>query len=107
METFKLVVKGSTPYEQSIGISGNNFFYTCTCSAGMQNQLCKHRLKVLNGDFSEVLEGEDHAKRIVPGFVETSEYLLLTEINELQKQQDQITKLISEKKKLMGKLLSI
>lgn len=107
METFKLIVKGSINYEQSIGISGNNLYYTCSCSAGMQNQLCKHRLRILNGDFTEIVEGADYAKRIIPGFIETSEYLLLSEINELQKQLEQIAKTIADKKKLLGKLLAI
>lgn len=69
MEQFSLLVKGSSadPYEVTFIKDGDNLTALCTCPAGSFGNLCKHRVAILDGKSSAVLD-DDKSK--VPRAVE-------------------------------------
>ena len=69
MEQLSIRVRGSSadPYETIFIKDGESLTALCDCPAGSFNNVCKHRVNILDGDSNAVLE-EDAAK--VPQVVE-------------------------------------
>ena len=63
MEELTIQVKGpsSKPYELIFIRDGDSLTAICDCPAGTFNNLCKHRVSILDGDYSAVSE-EDQSK---------------------------------------------
>ena len=63
MEQLTILVKGSSadPYELTFIKDGDSLTALCSCPAGSFGNVCKHRVAVLDGDASAVLE-EDASK---------------------------------------------
>lgn len=63
MEIIKIMVQGSAeePYQVTFRKEGNNLSATCTCQAGENGQICKHRSSILEGN-SEGIVSDNHAE---------------------------------------------
>jgi uncharacterized Zn finger protein len=63
---FNYLVLGSTgnEYEVSFSVLDSNAAATCSCDAGIRQQHCKHRIAIMRGDFSGVIQGDDMKKLI-------------------------------------------
>lgn len=105
---FLFKVKGSSGnYTVTIGKNANNLIATCTCNAAKNGMACKHRLDILKGDDSCVIENKD-AMANLPAFIhDTTEYILLNEISSLESKAEEIKKQVADKKKLLAKILPI
>ena len=58
MESVTFFVKGSSfePYRVVFSLDGQRMTAECSCQAGQNGQVCKHRVDILIGDFSAVVE---------------------------------------------------
>lgn len=61
MEKITIQVQGSQPgpYEVSFKRTGTGAIIKCTCQAGQLTNLCKHKVGLLTGDITDVVEGAD------------------------------------------------
>lgn len=57
-DSFEVHIRGSTgtPYVAKFSRTGDTLHTTCSCQAGVKKTHCKHRLQLLGGDISSVLE---------------------------------------------------
>jgi hypothetical protein len=72
---------------------------SCTCPAGQNNLLCKHRLQLIDGDFSGLLDAgqSDKLKSMLAHIDRNKIAALFSELNTLDLQ---IKKLDDQRKKL-------
>ena len=60
MEQLTILVKGSSaePYELTFIKDGDSLTALCSCPAGSFGNVCKHRVAVIDGDSSAVLDDD-------------------------------------------------
>lgn len=91
MEQLSIRVKGSSadPYETIFIKDGESLTALCDCPAGSFNNVCKHRVNILDGDTSAVLE-EDTAKvqQVVEWLVGTDVEAALRELRDIEARKD-------------------
>lgn len=87
MEELTLHVKGSSPdpYELTFIKDGSSLTALCNCPAGTFGNLCKHRVAVLNGDSSAVVD-DDRGKTgsVVEWLIGTDVEAALAEMREVE-----------------------
>lgn len=99
---------GSGIYDIEIKKTGENLVATCSCAAGQNNMVCRHRLSIFAGNGEDVISDNKADVHKIPAFIsDTIEGGLIHEITTLEQQLENIKKDLSNKKKLLGKLLSI
>jgi hypothetical protein len=61
MDEITFLVQGSAsePYTVQFKKSGNNLSAYCTCPAGAVGQICKHRMRILDGDTEGIVSGNE------------------------------------------------
>jgi hypothetical protein len=59
MEQLSFLVQGSsdTPYQVTFHRQGGSISAKCSCPAGLNRQLCKHRMSILSGSNQSVVSG--------------------------------------------------
>lgn len=71
--TITALVRGSQPdpYRVTFSIGPGKISAVCTCAAGLEGQSCKHRLSILAGDYSAVVDPNptalDMVRAALPG----------------------------------------
>ncbi|MBX9866058.1 MAG: hypothetical protein K2Y14_04030 [Burkholderiales bacterium] len=105
METY-LNVKGSknNTYVISVFKDDEDSFFDCDCPAAnfSAGQLCKHRLALLNGDFSKIINADDEEIALVKEFIASAN--IQNELEEINKIQSEFDRLQAEEKKLKSLL---
>ena len=63
-DVLRLLVQGSEPdpYTVEVRHSGADLTLSCTCPAGQNNQLCKHRTRLLSGSHEGLIQISDQLK---------------------------------------------
>lgn len=71
MEELTLHVKGSSadPYELTFIKDGASLTALCNCPAGTFGNVCKHRVAVLDGDSSAVVDDDGEKTGVVVGWL--------------------------------------
>jgi uncharacterized Zn finger protein len=108
METIKFLVQGSSnePYEVTFYFDGQNMNALCTCQAGQNGQLCKHRLEILDGNNSKIVSpNKADSKKIVTLFKGTPLESKLRQLNEVEKELEFLKKKVELTKKELVKIM--
>jgi len=104
MEQLSMQVKGSSsdPYELTFIKDGDSLTALCDCPAGTFGNLCKHRVAILDGDHSAVID-DDGSKtgKVVEWLTGSDVEAALVEMREVEARAD-VPKpdLVAAKKKL-------
>jgi uncharacterized Zn finger protein len=91
MEELTLHVKGSSsdPYELTFIKDGDSLTALCDCPAGTFGNLCKHRVAILDGDSSAVVDDDGGKSGIVVKWLSgTDVEAALAEMREVEAQAD-------------------
>lgn len=91
MEELTLHVKGSSsdPYELTFIKDGDSLTALCNCPAGTFANLCKHRVAILDGDSSAVVDDDGGKSGIVVEWLAgTDVEAALAEMREVEAQAD-------------------
>ncbi len=91
MEELTLHVKGSSsdPYELTFIKDGDSLTALCDCPAGTFGNLCKHRVAILDGDSSAVVDDDGGKSGIVVEWLAgTDVEAALAEMREVEAQAD-------------------
>ena len=62
-ENLSFTVRGSSPDPYTVTVrraDNGRITASCTCPAGVYNQLCKHRIRILNGSNENITHGTKH-----------------------------------------------
>lgn len=104
MEELTLRVKGSSadPYELTFIKDGSSLTALCDCPAGTFGNLCKHRVAILDGDSTAVVDGDGgKAGVIVKWLIGTDVDSALKEMREVESSSESSkSDLVAAKKKL-------
>lgn len=93
-------------YELSIGCNDDGYYFRCSCPAGQNAQLCKHRLRLLLGDESDIHHTNDDTLLLLNKLRSLSVIkTVLTQKNEIEQEQDRLKKELGKLKKKMGRIL--
>jgi hypothetical protein len=87
VEELTLRVKGSSsdPYELTFIKDGSSLTALCDCPAGTFGNLCKHRVAILDGDTTAVIDdGGEKADVIVQWLIGTDVESALKEMREVE-----------------------
>jgi uncharacterized Zn finger protein len=109
MTTYKFLIQGSSsqPYETLFYVTDNNISGTCTCSAGINGQSCKHRLNILSGDTKGIISGNESDVELVrQAFKNTPLESKLNQLAEIEKDMEDIKKRINETKKEIARIFA-
>ena len=108
MEKTELLIKGDSGSEYIITLKKNGPAVTmvCTCSGCMNGQLCKHRLRLLDGDFSAVQNKENMAT--ASDIISAAKVLMDARdtLAELEKQVTLLKKEVNNNKKRLARLMA-
>lgn len=103
---FQYVSPAPTPYEVVVVHENDVVTLTCTCDAGLQGDLCKHRLNLLAGSREGILSDNAAEAKRIPTLVEQSNLAgLLREWQDAQKQAALAEQRANEIKKRIAALL--
>lgn len=92
----KVYIQGSSivPYEITINIENDTLKMSCTCPAGIHNQLCKHIRKVIN-EHQQIQEFIKNNEKYNILYTLNDEEILLEELKQkIAKHKKQVSKLI-------------
>lgn len=107
--TIECLVQGSetTPYTVQFLRFGDSVKASCTCKAGRNRQLCKHRLAILDGDLKAVVSENLEEVADVATWIAGSQLApIIAEVNRLEIEKRAIEqKLKSSKRRLTEALL--
>ena len=93
-------------YQIELSRSGDNLTMTCTCAAGSKKTHCKHRLMILQCDFSDVDSGDtDQANTILQMLEGSDVEAAWAEVIRLEEEQKQLKNKLSAAKKQLGRAL--
>lgn len=105
---YTFTVRGSSGnYTVTIDRNGNNLIATCSCNAAKNGMACKHRLDIIKGNTANVIANNENLAYIQPFITDTTEFILLNEITELESRAEEIKKQVADKKKLLSKILPV
>jgi uncharacterized Zn finger protein len=108
MERMEFLVQGSAldPYRVTIERFDNNLNVYCTCGAGSNGQICKHRMRILSGNPDGLIEANiDHLKHAVDWLVGTDVELALSELALAEDAFESSKQLLAAAKKKLAKSL--
>lgn len=88
----RLSVQGSakTPYDVTFYLDETQqIVATCSCPAGQNGTHCKHRIRILNGDVSDVIDGDlSVLSQIISHYQKSDLQKLIEEMNVLDEEID-------------------
>ena len=105
----KFLVQGSdpAPYIVYFKKSNDDLRATCSCRAGANGILCKHRLSILNGDKSAVVsENADDVAEVASWLVGSKVAEAISAVVSLEAEKKSIEEKIKKAKKLVTKALN-
>lgn len=108
MQTIKFLIQGSSevPYEVSFYFDGQNMNALCTCQAGQNGQICKHRLDTLNGDTSKIVsDNRSDVKLVLELFRGTPLENKLKQLKDAEKELEIVKKKVEATKKEIAKIM--
>ncbi|MBE6442289.1 MAG: hypothetical protein E7022_08200 [Desulfovibrio desulfuricans] len=92
-------------YELSIGHSEDGMYFRCSCPAGQNGQLCKHRLRILQGDDSAMYYTDENTMLLLNNFRSLPEIKsILAKKYEIEQEQERLKKELNKLKKKMGRI---
>ena len=103
-----LKIKGSSDndYDVVIKLDGTNLTATCNCKAGEVGQYCKHRISVLSGDFSNIVDGRTkELETIIDQVKNTDVGKALAGIEELELEVKNLQSKLKKQKKALAKAM--
>jgi hypothetical protein len=106
VEPLEFFVQGSSsePYSVRIIKLGERVLATCTCKAGIMRQLCKHRIRIMQGDSQGVISGNLQEIRNMPSFLEgTIVPAAIQEIARLEREAEETKRAVARAKESLAK----
>lgn len=94
-------VKGSTaePYKVVFRKDGDNLKALCGCRAGINNQYCKHRFRILAGDPTGIVSGNDSGVAVVAAWMDGSHIQdAMEDLHELEDEMDVLRREVNKAK---------
>ena len=101
-------VQGSepSPYRVVFRRNGSELKARCSCRAGANGQLCKHRLSILNGDASAVVsENSEQVPEVASWLLGSNIADAISEIVTLEAEKKIIEEKLKKAKKLVAQSL--
>ncbi len=108
MQTIIFLIQGGSdePYEVNFNFDGQNMSASCTCQAGQNGQVCKHRLEILNGVSSKVISNnKTDTKQVADLLKGTPIENKLTQLKEAEKELEAVKKKVDSTKKEVAKIM--
>lgn len=110
MERMEFLVQGSAldPYRVTLERVDNSLKAYCTCAAGSNGQMCKHRMRILQGN-SDGLLGLDvcQLEMAVKWLIGTDAELAIRELADAESAYERSKKNLALAKKRLGRVLTI
>lgn len=103
-----IIVSGDsgTEYTLTIGHHKKGYFFRCSCTAGQNAQLCKHRLRLLLGDEGGIHISDAEAMDLLEKLRFSPEILdILDQKQKIEREQEKLKKNLAKIKKQMGRML--
>ena len=104
----EFMVQGSQPepYKVVFKKNGSDLRASCSCRAGVNGLLCKHRLSILNGDMSAVVsENIDQVTEVNSWLDGSNVAAAIAEVVALESEKKLIEDRLKRVKKLVAKAL--
>ena len=108
METIEFLVQGSAtePYQVTFVRNGRQFSAFCTCAAGENGQICKHRLSILDGISKGVISSNTDQVITVAGWLPGSDVeAAMQEVSRVEAEFERAKKLLSIAKKKVAAVM--
>ncbi len=108
METIIFIVQGSEPepYTVSFKKNGDNLTAHCTCGAGLHDQWCKHRIRILKGENEGIVSNNVNDVLIVTSWLPgTDVEKALMEVFEAEKKVEEAQKIFKNSKRKLARTL--
>lgn len=109
MDTYEFLVQGSAaePYRITVKRrdAGKISAY-CTCPAGENGMVCKHRVRIFRGSTEDVVsQNQADVKTVADWLAGSDVERALQTVDELEKEAEKIKKAISAAKKVLSRAL--
>lgn len=109
MDTYEFLVQGSAAEPYRITVKrrdADKISAYCTCPAGENGMICKHRVRILRGS-TEGVVSQNHAdvQTVACWLAGTDVERALRTVDELEKEAEKIKKTISAAKKVLSRAL--
>jgi hypothetical protein len=104
----EFLVQGSdpVPYTVSFKKTDNDLRASCSCRAGKNGLLCKHRLSILNGDKNAVVsKNSDQVAEIASWLAGSKVAEAISTVTSLEAEKKSIEEKLKQAKKLVAKAL--
>lgn len=98
---------GSSPYQVVFTHTNNKLGATCNCGAGIFGKLCKHKLALLQGDMSMLLDPASEVKlqELLAVVKQTTYPQLLADIRQAELAESEAKKNLDKRKKTLEKAM--
>ena len=105
--TFSVQGSAEEPYSVEFRRDGANLSAYCTCAAGAVGQYCKHRFRILQGDFEGLVGGStEEVKKVASWLGGTDVESAILELAKAETVLEQAKKDVSAAKKKLARALS-
>ena len=90
MDVIRILIQGSQaePYEVSFKRVPNGAIVKCTCQAGKLVALCKHKVALLQGDMTDVIDGGDALSTVLAWVVQSPIVAAMAEYTDSERTLD-------------------
>ena len=109
VSTLIFAVQGSAaePYQVKFQEHAGRIAASCTCPAGIFQDLCKHRIMIMNGITKGIVSDNVTAVAQVQSWISGTEVAAaLAEMTSIEAQIDQLKKQLVKVKKTIGKVMA-
>ena len=109
ISTLSFAVQGSAaqPYQVKFQEHAGRVAASCTCPAGIFQDLCKHRIMILNGITKGIVSDNVAAVAQVQSWISgTGVATALAEMTSIESQIDQLKKQLVKVKKTIGQVMA-
>lgn len=97
----------SEPYTVRFKRSGTKFFAHCTCPAGEVGQICKHRIRILEGSAEGIVSGNGvEVKMAESWLIGSNVESVLSDVRAAEKRLEATKKELSALKKMLARIIS-
>lgn len=85
--SFQVQGSASEPYKVAFNFSNNNLTAACDCNAGQMGTYCKHRLSILQNDFSSIVSpNKNDANTVLQWLKNTPLETVLLQLQQAEKE---------------------